>query len=43
MFSIAVKSIDKAINGSIIVAFGIINPEAANPKDKLCAMVKMEH
>jgi hypothetical protein len=43
MFSIAVKSIETAIKGSIIFAFGIINPDAAIPKDKLCAKVKTEH
>jgi hypothetical protein len=35
MFSMAVKSIDIAIKGSTIVAFGIINPDADIPKDKL--------
>jgi hypothetical protein len=35
MFSIAVNNIDKAINGSTIFAFGIINPDAAIAKDKL--------
>jgi hypothetical protein len=43
MFSMAVKRIDIAINGSTIFAFGIINPDAAIPKDKLCAKVKIEH
>jgi hypothetical protein len=38
-----VNKIDKAIKGSTIVAFGMINPNAANPKDKLCAKVKTEH
>ena len=34
---------DKAIKGSTIVAFGMINPNAAKANEKLCASVKMEH
>jgi hypothetical protein len=43
MFSIAVNKMDKAIKGSTIVAFGMINPDAAKANDKLCARVKTEH
>lgn len=43
MFSTAVKSIEAAIRGSIMEAFGMMYPAAAKPKDKLCATVKTEH
>ena len=43
MFSMAVTKMEMAIKGSIICESDMINPEAANPKAKLWAIVKTEH
>ena len=43
IFSIAVKSMDKAMRTSIKLAFGIIKPKEVKAKETLWAIVKTEH